>query len=205
MAKTMTASVQVKMITNGQIESLVDKFRAAVRKHRLEVTAEAAQLTLGVENFGMELYAVVRKHVENFSNMLSRTVPVNRTRSPQQALDATCRVQYTDAAVVAAMPRGEGTEMEVHFFKESRNVSDDELEKAFGRQGLKPVDPITLAALNEADPAFADTHPNGTHWRDADGRWCFAAFDRWHDERDVHVNRYVHGWRGVWWFAGVCK
>jgi hypothetical protein len=44
-------------------------------------------------------------------------------------------------------------------------------------------------ADNAADPAFADEYPNGTHWKNVYDKYCFAAFDRWDDERRVFVNR----------------
>ena len=135
---------------------------------------------------------------------------VNRSRSQQEALEATGRAQYTDRKVVDAMPKGEGNEVEVLFFKpdlSNRNsfISDDDLEKEFDLRGLKPADPISVAAVNEADPAFADEKPHGTHWKDAKGNWCYATFDRWYGKRKVSVYRNARGWDDRWWFAGVRK
>ena len=67
-------------------------------------------------------------------NRIARKVKVNRNRTPQESLDATGRAQYTDRKVVNAMPKGEGEEVEVVFFKPdlSRHngfISDDDLEK----------------------------------------------------------------------------
>ncbi|OGZ47247.1 MAG: hypothetical protein A3J54_01420 [Candidatus Ryanbacteria bacterium RIFCSPHIGHO2_02_FULL_45_13b] len=145
------------------------------------------------------------------TNVITRRVRVNRSRTPQEVLEATGRAQYTDRKVVDAMPKGEeGDEVEVVFFKpdlSERNgyISDDDLKKEFELRGLKPADPISLAAVNEADRAFADEHPNATHWKDADGRWCYAAFNRWFGERKVRVRRGGGGWDDSWWFAGVRK
>lgn len=201
MAKTMSAS---KLITNGQIENLVDKFRAAMRKRRSEITAQAAQQILGVENLGMEIYEVIRKRVEAISDLIVRRVTVDRSQSPQQVLDATGRAQYTDKDVMATMPGGEGAEIEVFFFNLGRYISDADLEREYDLRNLKP-DPYAQAAVNEADPAFADEYPNGTHWKDANGKWCFAAFSRWDGKRDVDVYRSDDVWDDSWWFAGVRK
>lgn len=143
-------------------------------------------------------------------DMIIRKVTVNRTRPPQETLNATGRKQYIDHIVVDAMPRGEGEEVEVVFFKldlSKRNgfISDNDLEKEYELRGLKPADAYSLAAFNEADPAFADTHPNATHWKDASGSWCYAAFDRWNDERIVDVYRDGGDWSDRWWFAGLRK
>lgn len=140
--------------------------------------------------------------------LIFRIVKVNRARSPQDALDATGRKQYTDRSVVDAMPKGEGDKAEVVFFKPDLSerdgfITDDDLEKEYELRGLIPADPYSLAAVNEADPAFADEKPNATHWKDAQGKWCCAVFSRWHGERGVLVRRDDSDWRGYWWFAGI--
>lgn len=203
MAKTMTASMQP--MTDGQIDNLVDKFRAAVRKHRNEFRSETVQQVLGVENLGMELLAPFRKRVEATSNLIVRHVSVNRNRIPQETLNATGRKQYVDGAVLNVMPQGEDTDMGVFFFNLGRFVSGEELEKEYDLRGLKPADPYAVAAVNEADPVFADEYPNATHWKDADGKWCYAAFRRWDDKRLVVVDRRDDDWDGHWWFAGFRK
>ena len=65
--------------------------------------------------------------------------------------------------------------------------------------------PYDVAAVNQADPAFADSHPNATHWKDSDDNWCYLACDRWSDERSVDVSRRDGVWNDNWWFAGVRK
>lgn len=144
------------------------------------------------------------------SELIVRKVRVNRRRTPQEALDATGRSQHTDKEVVDSMPKGEGDEVEVVFFKpdlSQRNgyISDDDLEKEYELLGLKPADPISVAAVNEADPAFADEKPHGTHWKDAKGNWCFASFGCWVSGRRVRVRRFGGDWLGLWWFAGLPK
>lgn len=210
MAKTMTAPHQP--MTDGQIENVVAKFRDALRKHRGEFSSEPVQLVLGVDNLGMELLTPFRSRVEAVSNLIIRRVRINRVRTPQKALGATGRRQYTDRSVVDAMPRGDGDEVEIGFFKPRQDaydsnglISDANLEKEFAFHGFVPADPVSLSAVNEDDPAFADEHPNGTHWKDVDGRWCYAAFSRWGGGRSVSVRRGSSDWGGGWWFAGVRK
>jgi hypothetical protein len=201
---SMTPSV-VGM-TDGQLDKAADIFRAVLRKHRSEFPSEATQHTLGTNELGLALLAAFRKHVEMFSDMITRCVTVDRTRSPQDAIAATGRNQYVDKDVVAMMPRGEaGEEVDVYFVKADRSLSDDEVDVFLASRGLVPADPYALAAVNEADPAFADEHPNGTHWKDADGKWCFSTFRRWNVERYVVVNRNDVDWNDFWWFAGLRK
>jgi hypothetical protein len=206
----MTQIMTAAEMTDGQIENAVSKLRDAMRKHRAKIKSDVAQQVLGVENLGMMMFTPFRERAEVISNLIVRKVKVNRGRSQQEAIEATGRAQYTDRKVVDAMPLGEGDEVEVVFFKpdlSTRNgfITDDDLEKEFELLGLKPVDPVSLAAVNEADPAFADLKPHGTHWKDAKGNWCFATFHRWDDERGVGVRRLDNDWDGYWWFAGVHK
>ena len=205
----MTQIMTATEMTDGQIENAVNKLRDAMRKHRSEITSDVAQLVLGVENLGMMMFSSFRERAEAVSNLIVCKVSVKRSHSPQKALDATNRAQYTDRKVVDAMPKGEGDEAEVVFFKpdlSERNgfISDDDLEKEFELRGLKPADPISVAAVNEADPTFADEKPHGTHWKDTKGNWCYASFRSWDDKRKVFVGR-ANGWTNRWWFAGVRK
>ena len=194
-------------ITPGQIGKIQELLGAALRKSGLQ--SEPTQLVIEQQGDALvaEMVATVRKRVEAVSSMIVRHAKANRNRTPQQVLDATGRKQYTDSKVVKAMPKGEGDETDVHFFKLGRYVSDADLEKEYELRGLKPADPYSLAAVNEADPAFADEYPNGTHWKDASGNWCYAAFNQWNDdERRVNVDRGDDSdWLVSWWFAGLRK
>lgn len=208
MVETMIASG----MSDGQIETAVEQLRAAMRKHRDEVEKDAAQQALGVDNLGMRMFSVFRGLAEAVSKMLVRQVTINHSRTPEEAIKATGRREYVNAAVVKAMPKGEGVDATVYFFKPSPDaydenglISDDAVEKEFEMRGLKLADPYSLAAVNEADPTFADEHPNSTHWKDTAGKWCFATFDRWDVERGVDVGQNGRDWGGRWWFAGVRK
>lgn len=211
MAKTMLAS---NTMTDGQIDDLANKLRDAARKHRSEILSDAAQRALGTENIGMRLFAVFRELAKKMSNLvILRWDDVDRTRTPQQVLDATGRKQhdkYTDPDVIRTMPLGKGEKGETIFFRLDMSecggwISDDSLEKEFASRDLSPEYPDNLAAVNEADPAFADDHPNCTHWRGADGKWCCATFAAWSDVRSVGVHRSEGTWGDFWWFAGRRK
>jgi len=136
-------------------------------------------------------------------------VVVNRARTSQEALDATGCKQYINRKVLDSMPKGEGDEVEVVFFKPdlSKNngyISDDDLQTEFELRGLKPSDPISLAKVNE-DYTFAYQNPNGTHWKNVENKWCFIAFHCWGHGRDVVVNQSIDAWAGNWLFAGFPK
>jgi hypothetical protein len=201
MTQIMTPSVT----TSGQIDKAVANYRALLEKHASEFAAEAVQTVLGQSELAGEQLSVFRRRVEAISNMIVRKVPVNRTRTPQEVIAVTGRKQYVSDDVVAGMPKGEGEIAEVFFFKIGRFVSDVDLDKEYELRGLKPADVYSQAAVNEADEAFADEHPNGTHWKDSGGKWCFATFGLWRDGRLVYVCRDDDDWVDYWWFAGLRK
>ena len=199
-----------KSITKGQAGKFVDVAVDALVKSGL--SSEPTQQVL--ENQGAaladEFVGLVRKRVEAITGMIVRRVTVDRSRTPQTMLNATGRKQYTIQSVVDAMPRGEDNETDVFFFKPDPAVykdgwiSEDEVVRQYELRGLK-ADPYAQGAVNEVDPAFADEHPNGTQWKDVQGKWCFAIFDRWAHERHVDVHRGDNDWDDYWFFAGVRK
>lgn len=207
MGKSMTPSA----ITPGQIAKFLDLQAAALRKSGLPSEPTQQVLEYHGSVLAAEFVASVRKRVEATINLIVLRAKADRSRTPEQVLAATGRRQHVDNDVVAAMPRGKGAKVETVFFKldlskKGGYISDDDLEKEFEFRNLEPEYPDSLAAINEADPAFADEHLNCTHWRDAKGNWCYAAFRRWDGgERGVSVSRHGRGWNDDWWFAGRRK
>lgn len=203
-------SMNPSEMTSAQMGKINDLLTAGLRKAGLQ--SEPTQVVIETQGAPLteELVEVIRKRVEGQSNLIVRRVPVNRNRTPKQVLDATGRSKYVTDAVVDTMPHGEGDEVEVVFFKPDltkRNgyISDADLDKEYELLGLKPADPYSVSAVNEADPAFADDKPHGTHWKDSSDKWCFATFGRWYGERYVCVDRYGRDWRDDWWVVGVRK
>lgn len=195
----------IKKITAGQISKIYDVLVAALQKSGLpsEETQQVLESQGGI--LADEFVAMLRKRVDAISGMIIRHVTVNRKRSPQEAIIATGRNRYLNDSVVASMPKGEGDETDVFFFKLGRYISDSDLDKEYELRGLKPADPYALAAINEADPTFADDYPNCTHWKDENGSWCYGAFSRWDGVRLVGVDCYDDAWDDYWWFAGCRK
>lgn len=201
----MDNHVPIKSITAGQIAKFLDLQAAALRKSGLPSEQTQQVLESQGDVLANEVVAMLRKHVKAIINMIVRHVLVNRSRSWQEAIDATGRSKYLTDNVSLPQSEGEGEEADVVFFEIDRYISDSDLDKEYKLRGLKPADPYALAAVNETDPAFADHYPNGTHWKDADDNWCYVAFLRWRVERRVDVGRRGREWSGGWWFAGVRK
>ena len=202
---TMEIMTPSNQTTLGQIDKAVANYRAMLEKHAPNFNSETVQQVLGDPALATEQLEVFRKKVEVQSAMIMRTVKVNRNRSAKEALSATSRTQYVSDSVVKAMPNGTAEEVEVCFFKLGRYVSMTDLEKEYELRVLEAVDPYALAAINEADPLFADEKPNATQWKDAKGNWCYAIFYRGDDERNLNVSQNENDWSGSWWFAGVRK
>jgi len=136
------------------------------------------------------------------SVIVVKVTGVNRTLTPQQVLYATGVKQYVYNEVLETLPRGEGDEKEIVFFKAGKSISDDDLEKEFELFGLRPADPYSLAKFNQDNPGFADTHPHCTHWKDENGKWCFIAFYLWGgDVRSAQVGRNRSDWDALYLFA----
>lgn len=110
---------------------------------------------------------------------------------------------YADKEVLAAAPRNKA-QSELVFFNVGKYITDDELEKEYECRDLIPADLYALATWVEANQTD-DRAYFGTHWKDAQDKWCFAAFDRWFGGRGVLVDRRVLEWGGHWFFAGVRK
>lgn len=111
---------------------------------------------------------------------------------------------YADEEVMAAAPRNK-VQGELVFFNISKYISDTELEKEYESRGLIPADMYALANWCEAN-RYDERKYFATHWQDANGKWCFAAFYRWNDERSVSVDRRDgNEWDDDWFFAGVRK
>lgn len=200
----MTPSA-VTEITDGQIDKAVANYRAMLCKHRHELGSELVQKVLGSPEFAAEQFSVLCIRIEAMSNIIVRRVKVDRNRTPQAMLEATGCTRYLDDKIVASMPCGEGEEVNVYFFRLSCSISDVDLDKEYELRGLKPADPYSQAAANEIDPNFADEHPNGTHWKDDNGKWCYAVFYHCRDGRYVYVRRHDSFWDDDWWFVGLRK
>jgi hypothetical protein len=208
---TMTPS-KTEPLSEGQIAKVTSLVAAKLRKSSLPLKQSQEVLEQQGAEMANNFYADFRKRVEARSDMIVRRARVNRNRTPREAVAATGRNKYVNDTVVDSMPVGEGEEIDVYFFKPKADeytrpgwMSDDDLAKAFERRDLEP-DPRALLAVNEEFPEFADEHPNGTHWKDGDDKWCFATCDRWGSGRGVDVGRSGgDDWSDGWLFGGVRK
>ncbi len=115
-SKTRTPS---ECISAGQIGQIQDRIGTALRMSGLH--NDQVQQVLQTKGRGdrmiEDMITVVRKFVEARASEIVRRVKVDRTLQPKEMLDALGRKQYTNKDVVNTMPRGEGEEVDVVFFK----------------------------------------------------------------------------------------
>lgn len=149
-------------------------------------------------------------NITNFKDGLANTITFTKTNpmplleTLQQILDKSGFTQYTNKDVVNSAPRlkvKKGTKIE--FFKLNKYYSDDELEKEYESHGLVAVDPYMLA--EQIEDFIEEKKYLLTHWKDKEGKWCYATFSGWDDERNVYVDRGGNYCYGVWWVGGVRK
>ena len=203
------ASLNPSTISNNQIRKLSVQFEDALRKAE-PLSLEAQDLIEnGWDELKDETLAAFERAVQTVldrkRNTLTFKVKVRRGLTGQQVIDGTGRKQYKTQSVVDNMPllSGEGEEeVEFVFFKLGRSVPDSEVEAELKKYGL--VQDIAAQAQCNADhPEFADDHPNGASWKDENGIWCYAYFDRsFDDERYVYVNKSYDDWNGSIWLGG---
>jgi hypothetical protein len=133
---------------------------------------------------------------------------VDYTRDPSQVIGAISRVKYVDYNVIATIPRvrqGVHQNVRVVFFKPGQPFNVYQAKRECEARNLV-FDPYALAAVNEADPAFADKYPNSSHW-DYDGRvHSYLVFYRFIDGVRYMLCRRDEGdCLGSRWFSGVPK
>lgn len=119
------------------------------------------------------------------------------TLTPQQALDSTKRTQYVDKDVLDTWPTVTG---KIEFFKLYRYVSAKELDEEYEKRGLVPS---PFAMCEQDGPEVYEKEYVATQWKDADGKFCYASFERWCGRRSVYVDRDDGVWFGYWSFSGV--
>jgi hypothetical protein len=196
----MDNAMSPSIITDPQITKLGGNMRAMLEKYRKEFPSEPSQRALENPACMKEMFAVFRKYVEAESKIIIRTAKPNRLQTFAQAIVATGCTPYLNDDVVANAPKADG-DFEGIFVNIGRNVDCGKLDFTLAGLGFELiVDPQGLAQVNADDPTFADKYPNGTQWKDVEGKYCCAVFDCWYVRRRVNVIRDGHCWHGDYWF-----
>jgi len=204
--QNMTPSTEI--ITLGQIAKIQENLGAGLRKSGILKDAMQMALQYNGPAIIRAMVEAVRKCAERFRYMIVRHVTVDRNQNPFDALKETGCNLYVFNYLVETMPKGNGTEVDVFFFKLGYPVDNVGLENEYELRGFKPADPYSLVKANKDDHTLADKHPNCTYWRNSKGEMCLISFDQWRSgNRDVGI-RYSDNkslWSEYQWFAGIPK
>jgi hypothetical protein len=189
-----------KLVTSAQVESLrtMAIAKGISRKTFQEwLDTQAPNILTGLKETVRIGKIVICRHV----------IVNNRAKLPYDIFKATKHHIIACDDVFKAMPIGNGTEVDVLFFKIGRNVSDIELDEEYEIRGLVPADPYTLAKVNEDDCTFADEYPHCTHWKNENDKWCFAVFSYNRGCRIVNIDQNICSgdYCSSFWFAGLRK
>ncbi len=233
--------LKLPSITDGQILKFTEVLAARLRNSGLPrdlVQKVLGKKNTLAGNFEDELRRLVVME-EKASMTLVRTVDVEGGRDPEaveKALKAAgFQTPYAIGSpnpfhreMVKGMPRTEAGTKEVHFFnlgcnplypRDPRLISVGSHSNTLGisiaaeyqRRSLTPVDPYTLATINEQDPSFAREYPNGTHWLGEDTRTYHMAFSAQQNTGKMNPGLYADIYHLISqhvfyvWLAGVHK
>ncbi|MFT7507023.1 MAG: hypothetical protein ACI92I_000160 [Acidimicrobiales bacterium] len=199
MAKTVNASV-----TDGQINEMVAKFRAAMEKNREEIDSVTFQQIQGIPNIGMKFFAVVRECAEKISEQIVRLVEnINRAQTNSDAVIATKCSLCGDIDHVEYLPKGEGDSEKITFVPLEKDMSPDEVDALVANDGWRYATFKGLCKHNQDNPDFSKNTPHFIQGKDEKGRHCYAAFDRCGGARLVSVFRSGLDWGDHWSVAVV--
>jgi hypothetical protein len=200
------------VITDDQIERAAEILRRTLRSHRNELPYDSVEYLLGGmlkgSGFGEVLLRAVHKCVDEL--VILRRVKVDRSRTPQAALAATGQRLMAAPQDVETIPRGKGDTVVIGLFRvlDRYTIQRGDLDMHFKFHGLIP-DPIALAALAEADPAFVDVYTPATQWRGSNGSYYGMSFNKNRGERSILINEMkdhpAAAWSCRFWFGGRMK
>ena len=231
-------------MTNGHIDAFKELFVSSLTEDEDVPTGEMKVQDIPDKAFdeilrGHEvgLRAQFRHVVREFAKITNGfTIPrmkVDRTRTPQEALNALKAMrQEIDPEVAVKMPGGnpqketivETTnqqkisvdssfaetimrpntgEGDMFHFFMAEGATDDEVTEKLALRGLRPADAYELCKINEINGDLAYRYPNTTIWK-IDGVWCFIAF--YVHLGQPYVKVAIHAdkhWRPGYWVVGV--
>lgn len=212
MAIPMNPSDENKMMTDGQIERLVDLLRQKLIKNRNEdrFVCDAVQAAIGSPALSKKLFGAVWETLYwQTYTILRENIQVNRRRRSEEMIAATeCNFSRFWEEEMRTIPNIKGPDsVNLYLFRLTRyNYGVEELMQEYESRRLRPADPYSLAALNEFDHDFVRTHEdNRTVWKSSKG-WRYLSFGiDAADRRSVYVGNVSDEEKifGRYWFAGV--
>lgn len=206
-----TPSSSSGVITDDQIREFQDLLATALRSSSLSRELARRLLTSQRDPVLADVVRTLRRHVDAQADMIVRRAKMTREHrvtkgsSVAEGFFGGRTIRYGDHRLIDDLPKWDGpNEVDVYFFKVGRLINNDDLEQEYAIRRLSPAHPRLLVAVNYMDPPFAKTYPNGTHFRDLDGRWRYVACYEGYSP-SVDVGYVYQDWTEKWWFAGTPK
>lgn len=168
----MVQTVTPLPISNEQIAKLNDLLAAALRKKSMP----RHDIQRIIETYGglvaRDWVTRLQMYIDAKTEMPTRRVTVDRSRTFEQAARAAAGSHYIHVAeIVGVPPVGEAVDMTVVLFQAPRDCTLLELEQCYDALGLVRADPFSVLAAYEAELGFLKDHRIVTHWKDAHGDW----------------------------------
>jgi hypothetical protein len=193
--------------TAGQINKAISNFRALLEKHTPNFQADIVQDVLGDPEFAKAQFELLKTRIEARTGLRTMTLakPFDFDSISEKTAKDLGRTFYGNADILLTCPKPVGIqEVSITLWEESGLLSCETLDARYMEKGLAP-NPWHLVAFALMQPDFADKRAIATQWKDADGNFCYAVFNRWHDERKLSVHRDSVGWGGNCLFSGSGK
>lgn len=109
-------------------------------------------------------------------------------------------------AVVASMPKGDGGDTDVYFFRVKKETTPQEVELEYESRGLVPC-PLAQIQVNiNRYSEFYSNFPNISLFK-IDGNWCYVLFEQQCGVPTLEIDVFdpCRFLLGRHWFAGVSK
>lgn len=179
------------------------------------------------------LLHVVKEFAKIVMGFTTERLKVDRSRTPQEAIDTLKGVeQEVEAEVLATMPGGNISLGVVHrtkrddadyslaqtvvvqspsggegdvfcLFQMEHEATDEEIWEEYRLRGLRPADGYEVCRINEGKSDFTYKYPNVTIWQVGDA-WHFIACYAHLGKFYVRVKAHVKKqWNKGFWFVGV--
>lgn len=146
------------------------------------------------------------KQIIPTSNIKYRDIAISENKVSLSYLEKLDIGKYIDPLTLDCVtPPEDNWSILVTLFTIGEWMTEQELDEKYKALNLVAIDAYTLAILNETDPRLCEKYPNGTHWKDQDGNWCFGKCTSVAGKQSLRIGYGGIGWCKNLWFAGFSK
>lgn len=196
-----------KPVTSGQITKLLDRVRSIAEKSGLPSDAFQKMLEQD-QSLNEGLLKLLQKHCDQYANMITRQVEVDRTRTALETIQSIQKVRsggFIINEVVSEIPKNEGLSEEELSLVSCKDLLRDgelyvkavDLPKRLAYRRYELVDFYGFGSFVEQNQELADKISLVTQWN----MNCYAVADLWNGGRRLNVDRDDNDWVADAWFV----